>query len=189
MIFAVNQLLFGQHEYAVPAVIKLQPGERNIRILFHQMYHAVAYFTNQHAVIAQEVWRTGQNAAHQLQAVAACGQAQFRLKAELLRQVGHIFRIDIRRVGDDQIVLDRGDVTEQIGADRDHLMFHAVRLNITLGHGQHVGGDIYRVHFRFREGIAAGDSDTATAGTHIQDMTRRMGDQRAEAIVDQLTNR
>ena len=48
----VNQLLFGQHKDPVAAVIKLKPGKRHIRILLHQMYHAVTDFTNQNPVVA-----------------------------------------------------------------------------------------------------------------------------------------
>src|SRR5699024_709290 len=43
-----QQLCFSEHKHTVAAVIKLQPGERNIRVLLHQMYHAVAHFTNQY---------------------------------------------------------------------------------------------------------------------------------------------
>ncbi|MNH04117.1 hypothetical protein D3C79_633950 [compost metagenome] len=153
------------------------------------MYHAVTHFTNQHAVVAQVVRRAGQNTAHQLQAIAAGRQAQLWLKAEFLRQIGHVFRIHVRRIGDDQIVLDRGNIAEQIGTDRDHLLFNAERLNIALGHRQHVAGDIDSVNFRFRESVAAGNGDTAAACTHVENMARRVRDEGAEAIVDQFANR
>lgn len=68
-------------------------------------------------------------------------------------------------------------------------MFDAVRLNVALGHRQHLTGDVHRVHFRLRESVAAGDGDTAAAGAHVEDMAWRVWDQRAEAIVDQLADR
>ena len=61
--------------------------------------------------------------------------------------------------------------------------------NVVLGHGQRVGGDINRVHFRFREGVSAGNGDTAAPGTHIQNVLRLMADQAFKVVVDQLTNR
>src|SRR5471030_1059261 len=71
-----HKLLFGQHKDTVTAVFKLQPGERDLRILFHQMYHAVAHFTNQHAVVGQIIRRTGQNAPGQFQTVCAGSQTE-----------------------------------------------------------------------------------------------------------------
>ncbi len=62
-----NKLLFGEHKHTIAAVIKLQPGERNIRILFHKMYHAVADFTNQHAIISKVICRVTENATRQFQ--------------------------------------------------------------------------------------------------------------------------
>ena len=56
-----NQLRFSQHKDAIAAVFKLQPGKWNVRILFHQMYHAVADFTNQDTVIAEIIRRAGQD--------------------------------------------------------------------------------------------------------------------------------
>ena len=61
--------------------------------------------------------------------------------------------------------------------------------DVVLGHGQRVGGDIYRVHFRFREGVRAGNRDAAAAGTHIQNVLRLMADQAFKVVVDQLANR
>ena len=38
------------------------------------------------------------------------------------RQVGHIFFIDVRRIGHDQIVLHLRQIAEQIGANRRNVM-------------------------------------------------------------------
>src|SRR5699024_1244626 len=79
MFSCSNKLLFGEHKHTITAVIKLQPGERNIRILFHKMYHAVADFTNQHAIISKVICRITENTTRQFQAVSTRCQTQFRL--------------------------------------------------------------------------------------------------------------
>lgn len=86
----------------------------------------------------------------------------------LFRQIGHVLFIDIRRIGDDQIVLQLRQIAEQVGTDRRHVMDQAVGLNVVLGDGQRVRGDIYRIDFRLREGIGAGDGDAAATGAHIR---------------------
>ncbi len=68
-------------------------------------------------------------------------------------------------------------------------MDQAVLFDVVFGNGQCVAGDINRIHFRFREGIGAGDGDTAAAGAHIQNMLRLMVNQAGEVIVNKLTNR
>ena len=51
------------------AVIELKPGERHIRILIHQMHHAVPDFTNQDTAICEVVRCTSQNTTRQFQAI------------------------------------------------------------------------------------------------------------------------
>ena len=131
------------------------------------MYHAVADFTNQHAIISEVICRVPENATRQFQAVGARCQAQFRLVAVFIWQVGHIFRIDVRRVSDDQVVLYFRQITEQIGTNRDDVVDQAVFFDVLFGNRQRVWRDIHRVDFRFREGISASNSDAAAPGTHI----------------------
>ncbi|CSG40092.1 Uncharacterised protein [Shigella sonnei] len=82
-------------------------------------------------------------------------------------QVGHIFRVDIRRVSDNQIVLHFRQITEQIGTNRNDVVDQTVFFDVLFGNRQRVGRDIYRVDFRFREGISTGNGDAAATGTHI----------------------
>lgn len=51
------------------------------------------------------------------------------------------------------------------------------------------GGDIYRIDFRFREGIGAGDGDAAATGAHIKDVLRLMVNQSGKLVIDQFANR
>lgn len=118
------------------------------------MYHAVAHFTNQNAVVGQIIRRAGRDAAGQLQPVRAGRQTQLRLVTVLVRQVGHVFCIHVRRIGDDQVVLQRRQVAEQVRADRRDVMNQPVLFNVVFGDGQRVGGDIDGVHFRFRKAYA-----------------------------------
>ena len=107
----------------------------------------------------------------------------------LFRQIGHVLFIDIRRIGDDQIVLQLRQIAEQVGTDRRHVMDQAVGLNVVLGDGQRVRGDIYRIDFRLREGIGAGDGDAAATGAHIKDVLRLMVNQSGKLVIDQFANR
>ena len=107
----------------------------------------------------------------------------------LFRQIGHVLFIDIRRIGDDQIVLQLRQIAEQVGADRRHVMDQAMGLHVVLGDGQRVRGNIHGVDFGFRESIGAGDGDAAAAGAHIKDMLRLMVNQPGKLIVDQFANR
>ncbi|MNY27630.1 hypothetical protein D3C86_1615430 [compost metagenome] len=104
-------------------------------------------------------------------------------------QIGHIFCVNVRRVGDNQVILQFWQVTEQIGADWRDVMNQTVFFDVVFGNGQRVGGYIHRVDFRFRVGVRAGNRDTAAAGTHIQNVLWLMVDQTREVVVDQLTNR
>ena len=131
------------------------------------MYHAVADFTNQHTIISKVICRVTENATRQFQAVGARCQAQFRLVTVLIWQVGHIFRIDVRRVSDDQVVLYFRQITEQIGANRDDIVDQTVFFDVLFGNRQRVGRDIHRVDFCIREGISTGNGDAAATSTHI----------------------
>ena len=68
-------------------------------------------------------------------------------------------------------------------------MNQAVLFNIVFGHRQRVSGDIHRINFGFREGIRAGDSNTAAAGAHIEDMLRLLINQARKAVIDKLADR
>ncbi len=68
-------------------------------------------------------------------------------------------------------------------------MNQAMFFNVLLGNRQRTGGDIHRVHFRFREGIGAGNRDAAAAGTHIQYMMGWRADQTGKAVLNQFANR
>ncbi len=86
----------------------------------------------------------------------------------LFRQIGHVLFIDIRRIGDDQIVLQLRQIAEQIGTDRSNVMDQAVGLNVVLGDGQRPGR--YLPHrLPLPEGIGAGDGNAAATGAHIKD--------------------
>ena len=68
-------------------------------------------------------------------------------------------------------------------------MNQPVLFNVVFGDGQRVGGDIDGVHFRFREGVRAGNGDAAAAGAHIKNVLRLMVNQAVKMVVDQLANR
>lgn len=80
------------------------------------MYHAVAHFTNQHTIIRKVICRVTENASV---SGRRCQMPDpVPLVTVLIWQVGHIFRIDIRRVSDNQVVLHFGksrNRSERIG--------------------------------------------------------------------------
>ncbi|ABX20441.1 hypothetical protein SARI_00515 [Salmonella enterica subsp. arizonae serovar 62:z4,z23:-] len=183
-----EQLRFGQHKDAIAAVVKLQPGERHIRVLLHQMYHAVSDFTNQNARIGQIIRRIPQDTAGQFKAVSAGRQPQLRFVAIFVWQIGHIFRIDIGRVSDNQIVLNFRQIAEQIGADWRHVMDKTVLFNVMLGDSQRIRRNIDRINLSVRKSISTGDGDTAAAGTHIQNIFRLLANKTCKVVINQLAN-
>ena len=69
------------------------------------------------------------------------------------------------------------------------MMDQTVFFNIVFSHRQRVSGNIHRIDFGFREGIGAGNGNTAAAGTHIEDMLRLLINKARKAVIDKLANR
>ena len=85
-----------KHKHTIATVIKLQPGEQNIRILFHKDIAPCCCRLHQINTPSSigNLAAFSENATRQFQAVGARCRALFRLVTVfLVWQVGHIFRI------------------------------------------------------------------------------------------------
>ena len=61
--------------------------------------------------------------------------------------------------------------------------------DIAFGHRQRVGGQVSQDHLRLFKGMGAGYTDTATAGTQIEDAQRVALEPGLEAVRDHFGNR
>ena len=120
-----------------------------------------------------------QDAPDDIEAVGAAVESEFRLGAAFRRQTCHAFRIDIRRVGDDQIIAFAGNRRVQVAAMQRQAILKTKIRNIARGDGERVLGDIDRIDMRVRKGAAGENGQAAGTRTKLQHVFHRAG------IVDQ----
>ncbi|MNP43099.1 hypothetical protein D3C76_1368990 [compost metagenome] len=182
-------LLCRQHEYTVPAALEFQPSKVHFRVQRFDVHLAIADFDDQQALLGQVIRRFGQHAPHQVQAVVATGQAQFRLMVVLIRHVGEILGIDIRRVGQDQVEALPWQAIETIALHGVDTLVDSVALDVLVRHLQRFEGQVGQHHFSVLELVGASDTDAAGAGAQVEN-SRRLGAQPGcEPVFDQFANR
>lgn len=182
-------LLRRQHEYAMPAVLELQPGKIHFRVQRFNVHLAVAHLDNQQALLGQMIGRLGQHPAHQVQAIVTAGQAQFGFVLVFIGHVGKVFGIDIRRVGHNQVKTLAGQTVEAITLHGVHALVGAMALDVLVGDFQRFEGQVPQHHFGFLELVGTGDADATGAGAQVKDARRRLGQPGFKAVFDQLANR
>ena len=117
----------------------------------------------------------------------ATGKAESRLGAVFLRQHRHLLRIDIWRVGDDQIVASPSHRREQIALQQADAIAEAVVGDIGRGKLQRVGRNVDGVDTCLREGERGKDGERAGPGAEFEDRARLFEDEwRRRAAVDTL---
>ena len=109
-----------------------------------------------------------QDAPDDIEAVGAAVESEFRLGAAFRRQTCHAFRIDIRRVGDDQIIAFAGNRRVQVAAMQPQAILKTKIRNIARGDGERILGDIDRIDMRVRKGAAGENGQAAGTRTKLQ---------------------
>src|SRR5580704_10860136 len=83
-----------------------------------------------------------QNAADDGKSVGAAVESELRLGAAFARQSGHAFRIDIGRVGNNQVVALGADRPKQVAAVQHHPVLKAEVGNVAGGDVERIPGDV-----------------------------------------------
>ena len=94
----IAALLCRQHEHPMPTALEIKPGKIDFRVQRLNVNLAVTHLDNQQTLLGQMICGFSEHAAYQVQTIITAGQAQFRFVLVLVRHVGKIFRIDVRRV-------------------------------------------------------------------------------------------
>jgi hypothetical protein len=93
-------------------------------------------FHDQPAARLQVRGGLSQDAAHQVQSVAAAVQCQLRFVAEFRRQSAHHRCTHVGRIGKNQVIAFSGQGVEQIGADQSYPLCQAVGTDVAARNSQ-----------------------------------------------------
>ena len=129
------------------------------------------------------VGRRFDDAADEIQPIETAGKRHLRLVPVLVGQLGHGFVIDVRRVGDDEVVATAFQRGEQVTMmEADPAVAEAV--DVDRGHVQRILGEVDGVDRRVRKDHGGEDGEAARAGADVGDRQDVVGiaDQRAFAL-------
>lgn len=157
-------------------------------MLFERLL-AVADLADKYAAFAQEFRRMMQDQLDRIQTIRTGCQSKRRLVQELCRARIHVSLIYVRRIADNEVVLDVIEVTEEIGLYEPHAILHAMRGYVDGGDLERIRRDINGIHDGIRERVGKRDRNAATAGAKIDHaFSVAIRKPRREALGDQLGN-
>ena len=90
-----------------------------------------------------------------------------------LGQRAHRRGIHVRRVADDQIIFLCRQVGVQVRFDQGDAVLQFIRVDVALGDGQRVGGNVHRIDAGVGEGVGHHDGQATRAGAQFQDVFHR----------------
>ena len=109
-----------------------------------------------------------QNPPDHRKSVASSVKSQLRLVPAFGRKRGHAFVVDIRRIGDDEIVARGLDRREQIAAQQPNALLQAMVRDISPGDLDRRFGKLDRIDLRLRKAQRSQDRETSRAGAKIE---------------------
>ena len=132
--------------------------------------------------------RLGEDAAHEVETVVARSQRQARFVSVFGRQLRHAARIDIGRVGDDQVVALLAERLEEIAAMERDAVAQPVRRHIAPRQRQRAGRQIDRVDPGAREGEGGEDRQAPRAGAEVEHTADLARIDRQRAVEQQIAD-
>ena len=154
-------------------VFGVEPQKFSIRIGRLQCAPAAADFAQQTAFRREIPAGLIQDAPDDIKPIGAAVESEFRLGAAFRRQTCHAFRIDVRRVGDDEIIAPVYNRRIQVAAMQRHTIFETEIRNIARGDGKRIFGDVDRVDVRVRKGATGENGKAGGTGAKLQHVFHR----------------
>jgi hypothetical protein len=108
------------------------------------------------------------DAPDDVEPVGTAVEGELRLGAAFRRQRGHAFGIDVRRIGDDQIVALAAERSEEIAAVQRDAVFEAVFADIARGDRERVLGNVHGIDSGARKMPRGEDGEAAGAGAEVE---------------------
>ena len=142
-------------------------------------FAAPADLADQPTIRRQMVGRVAQDPAHHVETVGAAVEGELRLGPALRRQRRHAFSVDIRRVGDDQVVFGVTERGEQVAAMQADPVIEPVFADIRVGDVDRTLGDIDGIDRGVRKMLRGEDREASRSRAEIEHPLDRAG------IVDQ----
>src|ERR1700722_10036464 len=121
-----------------------------------------------------------QDAPDDIKPVSATIKSEFRFGAALKRQTCHTFRIDIRRVGDDEIIAPGSNRRVQVAAIPRYAIFETEIPDIARRNRKRILGDIDRIDMCVRKGATGENGKAPGTGAKFQHVLNRA------RVLDQL---
>jgi len=118
---------------------------------------------------------TEQDAADDVEAIAASGERTARLAAIFLRQAPHRGRGDVGRVGDDEIVASSAQRAEQIGPEQPDTVAQPVAADVEARDRQRRGRDVGGVDPRAGKAQREENGQVARPGAEVEGARYRPG--------------
>ncbi len=111
----------------------------------------------------------GEYPAHQIESVGTPRMGQFRLRRIFRRKRRNRLGIDVRRIGENEIIPAAAEAGEQIGANELYAVFEVILPHVGPGHGQGIGRYFARVNLRFLEPQRCQNGQAARTRAQVQD--------------------
>lgn len=148
----------------------------------------MADFHHQPATRLEMVRRCGNDAPHEVEAVAAARECQTRLAPILPGQPGHRLRGDVGRIGEDQVVTAPFQPVEEIGPYEPHASGQPVVPDVAAGDRERFRREVRGVESGAREAVGGDDRETAGPGAQIEHGAHgaRRGEPRAQPVREQF---
>src|SRR6266550_8184120 len=146
-----SQIAGADPEHFGLGILGLEPKQRQLRKRGLEHFAATADFAQQPALRRQMLAGLLQDAADDIEPVGAAIERELRLGAAFARQALHALRVDIGRVGNDQVVTDLAEGFEQIAPTQCHALLKTVVGDIACGDIECVLGDVHRIDPRIRK--------------------------------------
>ncbi len=117
-----------------------------------------------------------QDLSHQVEAIAAAGQGDFRLMSELVGQAAHCLGRNVRRVADDQVVALAAERGKRIGLQQANASAQPVVSQVDASNRERRGRNVCRIDSGAGEAMGGQDGQATRPGTQVEhrcDLARR----------------
>ena len=113
--------------------------------------------------------RLAQDSAHRIETVGAPCVGQFRLRRIFRRERRNRLGVDIRGIGENEIVPAAAETSEQVRANEGDTILEAVVANVDLGNGQGISRYFARIDLCCIEPQRRQNGQTARPRAQVQD--------------------
>ena len=164
-----RKVALAQEEHFACGLLRVEPDERQLGEFAAETLAAAAGLAHERALRAQMIRRAAQDAAHNVEPVRSAGMRDPWFGRIFGRKVGERLSVDVRRVGENEVValaLERG---EEIALDESHARLKPMLLDIAPGDLERVRREVNGVDQRMGKDTRGEDGERAPASAEVED--------------------